>query len=72
MQRIKSGFLLLVLFASPGLQGQASTLVPKSESKIATWSDSSPHKNEFITANGIRINYLIGAGLDRHSSSFMV
>jgi hypothetical protein len=34
--------------------------------KAATWSDPSPHKNAFVTASGIRINYLDwgGSGLD--------
>src|SRR5215469_15554076 len=30
--------------------------------KMATWSDSSPHKSRFVTANGIRINYLDWGG----------
>src|SRR5215472_18897234 len=30
--------------------------------KTATWSDPSPHKNGFVTANGIRINYLDWGG----------
>lgn len=30
--------------------------------KTATWSDSSPHKSGFVTANGIRINYLDWGG----------
>src|SRR5215469_1781121 len=62
MQRIKMGFLLLVLSAITGLRAQAPTLAPKSEQKTTTWSDPSPHKNGFITANGIRINYLDWGG----------
>jgi pimeloyl-ACP methyl ester carboxylesterase len=30
--------------------------------KVATWSDPSPHKNGFVTASGIRINYLDWGG----------
>ena len=26
--------------------------------KPATWTDTSPHKSGFLTADGIRINYL--------------
>jgi pimeloyl-ACP methyl ester carboxylesterase len=30
--------------------------------KTATWSDNSPHKSGFVTANGVRLNYLDWGG----------
>jgi pimeloyl-ACP methyl ester carboxylesterase len=43
---------------STTLGTQAPTAERKPAPKSTTWSDPSPHKSGFVSANGIRINYL--------------
>ena len=62
MQRIEILLFLLVVSFSTSLQAQAQASAPKPEPKAETWSDPSPHKSGFVTANGVRLNYLDWGG----------
>jgi len=62
MQQIKILPLVVVVCVPATLRAQAPNPSPKQEQKAAMWSDSSPHKSGFVTANGIRINYLDWGG----------
>ena len=64
MQRIEILLFLLVVSFSTSLQAQAQApaSAPKPEPKAETWSDPSRHKSGFVTANGVRLNYLDWGG----------
>ena len=62
MQRIQILPLILVVCTPAALQAQALASPPKPAPKDAPWSDPSPHKSGFVTANGIRINSLDWGG----------
>src|ERR1700730_16949736 len=53
---------ILVVCVTTGLLAQAPLTAQGQEPKAASWSDTSPHKSGFVTANGVRLNYLDWGG----------